>query len=401
MMRRLRLTGLFLTLLSLALLLASYGGGGPVSANTLVSSKQVWAARSQPDKVKLTATPIWTLAMDWPRVAYASGKEGNSETIHVWNLVTGATSVVKSRYGFPTYNGAEIAIAGRRLAWVRSEQFGNTELDHWLYTAPLGGSARLLRHVLGIADAFCGDGAGGPQIGGLVGTGRFLAVSTWKFNENGSASSIQQLNLVTPTGLRTIATGPKSIVSESADGGHIAVLPLPTTLSVTREGLCKQTPSTRAAIYSPNGTLLNTIALRPTNPSDHAFSREIALSGKRLVVLTTEQSQSGSAKITLTVYDWATGTLLHTWRLAARWGDDLAVYKQLAAVETPSRLYLVDLNTGKDLLIAPASQTDSPTAIGPRGLVYAVNSRHTSGLIAGPGKLVFVPMTNLLTLVSQ
>ena len=44
-------------------------------------------------------------------------------------------------------------------------------------------------------------------------------------------------------------------------------------------------------------------------------------------------------------------------------------------------------------MIAPASHTDSPPAIGPRGLVYSVNPHYN-----GPGKLVFVPMARLLAL---
>jgi hypothetical protein len=71
---------------------------------------------------------------------------------------------------------------------------------------------------------------------------------------------------------------------------------------------------------------------------------------------------------------------------------NLDVYGHVATVEGPFRLHLVDLNTGKDVMIAPASRTGSPTAIGPHGLVYAVNPHNT-------GKLVFVPMAKLLTML--
>ncbi len=55
----------------------------------LVFSAQAGAAKPQPKDVKATAGPVWTIAMDWPRVAYASGKAGSSETIHVWNVAIG------------------------------------------------------------------------------------------------------------------------------------------------------------------------------------------------------------------------------------------------------------------------------------------------------------------------
>jgi hypothetical protein len=373
MMRRLHFAGLILALFSCAL---------------LVGSAQAGAAKPQPNKVKLTAHPIWALAMDWPRVAYASGKEGNHESIHVWNVVTGATSVVNSRHG-ETQHASEIAIADKQLAWVKSVQSGNTELDHWLYTAPLGGSAHLLRRAVGYLNTGCG--AVGPQIGGLVGSGNMLAVSTWTMNGDFLASG-QRLNLITPTGLRTIATGADAIVSESADHGRIAALP-PNTAKVIPDGCAPSTPPTSVAIYSTNGTRLNTIALSPTNPNDFGSSREIALSGKQLVVLTNEQSQSGLAKVTLAVYNWRTGALLHTWPVAVQWGDHLAVYGQLAAVEGHYGLHLLDLTTGKDVLIGHAAGFGIFTTIGPRGLVYAVNPHNT-------GKLVFVPMAKLLTTVS-
>ena len=67
------------------------------------------------------------------------------------------------------------------------------------------------------------------------------------------------------------------------------------------------------------------------------------------------------------------------------------MHGQLAAVEGPYRLHLVDLATGKDVVIGSSSRTDSPAAIDSRGLVYAVNAH-------GRAKLVFVPTAKLLAL---
>jgi len=355
----------------------------------LVFSAQAGAAKPQPKSVKLMAHPVWTLAMDWPRVAYASGKEGNTESIHVWNVVTGQTAAVKS--GFATHHAREIAISGKRLAWIRSVQFGNTELDHWLYTAPLGGSAHLLRQMHGYTDTDCG--LGGPQMGGLVGSETVMAVSTWMDSSDGSVASNQRLDLITPTGLRTIATGPNAVLSESADGGHIAVLPVAAPSMAA--GYCEGSLPTSAAVFSTDGTLLNTIQLPPPVPSTVGY--QVALSGNELVVLTDGLYEpNGPAWVTLTVYDWTTGAVQHTWPVAIPQypGEvNFTVHGELAAVEGPFRLHLVDLNTGKDVMIAPASNTVSPVALNSHGLVYAVNPHNT-------GKLVFVPMAKLLALVS-
>jgi hypothetical protein len=221
-----------------------------------------------------------------------------------------------------------------------------------------------------------------------------VAVSTWDAASDGSAPSNQRLALVTPTRLRTIATGAGAIVSESVDAGHIAVLPLP-TVSVTPDGCGSSTLPTGVPVYSTKGALLTTIALPPADPSTLGY--QVAIRAKRLVVLTFGLHQpSGPAWVTLTVYNWTTGALLHTWPVAIRLypGEvNFSFYGKLAAVEGPYRLHLVDLDTGKDVKIARASHTLSRTALGPRGLVYAVNGKNS-------GKLVFVPMAKLLQLVS-
>lgn len=132
------------------------------------------------------------------------------------------------------------------------------------------------------------------------------------------------------------------------------------------------------------------VALNPPDPS--AFLVGVALTGNRLVALFGEQPHSGPATVTLEVYDWTTGALVHTWPVAIHQylGEvSLVVNGQLAAVDGPYRLHVVDLNTGKDVIIGPAAHM----AIGPRGLVYPAYSRDS-------GELVFVPMAKLLAAVS-
>jgi hypothetical protein len=373
--KRPRVAGLSLALVLLAL---------------VVASAQAGAAKPQPNKVKQTPKPIWTLSIDGPRVAYASGGR-----IYGWNVATGATSVVKGAYSNAkeTDNAAEIAIAGKRVAWIKRQELGNTEQPQRLYTAPVGGSAHRLRRVLGYRDLACGPG--GSQIAGLVGSGSSLAVSTWQWSTGGSVPvpTHQRLNLITPTGLRAIATNPGAIVSASADGGHIAVVALPTP-TWNPEAYCDWTSPTSVAVYSVNGTLLQQI-------ETGGPVAEVALGGNLLVVL------RGTSTPTFAVYDWKSGTLLHSWPVA-RSPFDVAVAGQLAVYSVNTgrhlaNLHLLNLATGKDVVVATTRNIlYRSLALDQRGLVYAVNHWDHSPF-SGPssGKLVFVPTAKLLAALNQ
>lgn len=354
----------------------------------LVSPPQAGATKPQPNTVKRTAEPVWTLAMDGPRVAYASAGR-----VYVWNRTTGATSVVKGNYTNAKHsvNAEEIAIVGRRLAWIKRQQLGNTELPTILYTARVGGSAHRLRQVLGYTDVGCG-GPGGSQIRGLVGAGSVLAVSTWKASADGTSASNRKLAAITPRGLRTIATGPNTIVSVSADAGHVATVPLPT---LTDPDTCTWAPPTSVNIYSTAGKLLRQIETRPG---------EIALSGKRLVVLTEGSTPA------LDVYDWTTGALTHTWPVAPGLQGDFAAAGRIAAYSVyqhsrggHEKLYLLDLTTGKGVVLGTANKgLYRYLVMGRKGLVYVVNRwDHSPSSGASSGKLVFVPMARLVSMVSS
>lgn len=374
--KRRRVAGLSLTLLLFTL---------------FVASAQAGAAKPDAGKVKHTAKPIVTLAMDGPRVAYASGGR-----VYVWNVVTGASSVVKGTYSNASHtdNAAEIAIAGKRVAWIKRQDIGNTEQPQRLYTAPVGGSAHRLRRVLGYRDLVCGPG--GSQIAGLVGSGSVLAVSTWQWSIGGSVPvpvpAQQRLNLITPTGLRTIAATPGAIVSTSADSGRIAVVALP-AMTWEPEAYCSSTPPSSVGIYSADGTLLRQVATGPVATTPWPST---ALSRNLLVVL------SATSPPTFAVYDWTRGTLLHTWPVT-RSPHDFGVAGQLAVYSIYPRrqsaqpnVHLLDLTTGKDVAIARTTNLrHRDLAIGRRGLVYAVNPPFRFE-DTRPGKLVFVPMSKLL-----
>lgn len=357
----------------------------------LLCTAQAGAAKPQPNTVKRTAAPIGTLAMSGPRVAFASGG-----WIYVWNVETGASSVVKGTYSNAahTINAHEIAILGNRVAWIKSEQLGNTELPQRLFTAYVGGSAHKIRAVLGATNTYCGSG--GSQIGGLVGSRTFMAVSTWKWDYRGLAVAHRRLNLVTPTDLRTIATGPSAVASVAADGDHIAVVPLPSASA--GPDYCEVTPATTVGVYSVSGKLLRQIDTGPVV--------DVALKGNDLVVLTPPPGAS------IEVYDWTTGSLLHTWPAVGTSSKGsgpnqpahVRAYGRLVLYSVYSRytgrnetLHLLDLTSGKDVVVATVKGFGNLRAwtIGARGLVYVVNHGHRP-----LGSLVFVPTVNLRRLLA-
>jgi len=362
----------------------------------LLFSTQVGSARTQ-STVKQIGAPVWTLAMDWPRVAYASGQDRKSESIRVWNVATGATSAVDGgRSTDAVQYAGGLLLSGTRVVWIRAQQIGNTNLDYRLYSAPVGGSAHLLKAMHGLTGIYCDKG---PALGGLAGSRSAVVVSTWDAGPDGTKPSKQRLALVGPSALSTVATGAKAIVSQSVDGGHIAVLPLP-TFSFTYDNGCNYaTLPANVLVYSTTGALLAKVPLPPRDPTTDPGGYQVAIRGNRLVVLARGLHEpSGPAWVTLSVYDWTKPKYkrLHTWPVAIPLypGEaNFSFYGHVAAVEGYSDLHLVNLDTGKDVVIAPSSQTGCSTALGPQGLVYALNS-YTAG------QLVFVPMAKLLQLVS-
>jgi hypothetical protein len=366
MMRRLRLFGLFFAAISLVLVAQSA------------------TAKPPPTHVKVTAKPVATLAVDGPRVAYASGGK-----VYVWNLDTGATSVVKGSYSKAP---GELAIAGKRVAYVSRFVTGNTyQTTEHLYTAPVGGAARLLRS----AQRYAGEGIGewyGDWIAGAVGSGNVLAVSTW--HSHGLVCTHQALSLVTPTGVKPIVAGPGAMIAASADRGRVAVLrsedawPYPVSAPPVR--------AVTVGVYSAEGKLLAQVV-----PSS---AREIALSGDRLVVLTESK--------TLEIYAWRTGALLKTLPVATTTprlqAGHLSVYGNLATYSVDPRyssarsVHLLSLATGRDVVLATGRSGalgyyGRDVALGSRGLVYAItyHEHHRLGTLQH-GKLVFVPTARLL-----
>jgi hypothetical protein len=351
-----------------------------LSLAVLLLSAQIGAARSEGNTVKKTADPIWTLAMDGSHVAYASGGR-----IHVWNMATGATSTVQGTYSNAkhTVNPGQLAIAGKRVAWIKDQGFGNTEEGEKLYIAPVGGRAHQVMHAYryGVDDS---TRTTGGWIEGLVGSGTSLAVSTWE--SNGTTATDEQLSLVTGSGLQPLAGGTGSMISQALDSGRIADL-----------NSSPWSSSPTVSIYSTAGEPLNQFSLRA--------AKEVALTGNQLAVLTPSPTP------TIEIYDWTTGTLEHTWpaqgaATATAGPHQVAHVKAYGGLVLYSvytgyignneSLHVLDPATGKDALVGTVKGFGAlrAWAIGARGLVYVVNSGNYTRS-SSSGKLVFMPTAKL------
>ena len=188
-------------------------------------------------------------------------------------------------------------------------QLGNTKLDHWLYTAPLGdrrtcsGDARLHGYRLRPR----------PSMGGLVGSGKAMAVSTWTL--------ARRLDGVEP------AAEPSSRRRPAHDRHRAGRDPLrvgrrrphrgpPDSDVAFGRGLLRRSSPDERRDLLDDGTLLSDDSAAPDR-SEHARAYQLALSGNELVVLTDGLYEpNGPAWVTLSVYDWTTGTLRHTWPVA-------------------------------------------------------------------------------------
>src|SRR5205823_1260162 len=187
------------------------------------------ASATVPIQLKKTNGWIEALAMDGPRVAYAVTSDTTfCHKLFVWNVQSVAGVLVSGprsgKCGSDEHHGQavrEVAVAGSRLAWVRTIS-GNTEADDCLYSASLP-EPREKR--LGAATR-TGDTSGvlaGNWIGGLVGSGGTLAANAWTTDSSGSVSSAALWTLDGGR-LTTVARGAATIVARSADLGRIAVL---------------------------------------------------------------------------------------------------------------------------------------------------------------------------------
>jgi hypothetical protein len=301
--------------------------------------------------------------MDGSHIAYDVAARYGSRTrcnsVYVWNVASGETTRVSGRptcSADNTSTGAgvrELALAGGRVAWIVNKG-GNSESGDYLYVSTV---ARPGERVL--ATAFrTGDTSGvltGNWLGGLVGSGSFLALDHWSTDSSGAVSSAHLRRI--GSRLADLAEGAETMTARSTDGRQVAVLHADGTVG----------------LYSTHGVLLRTVA-----PSSAV---EVALRRDYLAVLTKTR--------TLEVFNSHSGRKLRSCHVVAG-AAHLDVAAGLAAYAAGRRVHVVRLSTGRSVFGARANATVSAVQLEPAGLAYALQHGDR------PGRIVFVPTRRVL-----
>jgi WD40 repeat protein len=335
---------------------------GLLSGLTLVASAGGTTATDSA-QIRHLKVPVEALAIDGNQIAYdagsALGKADNK--VLVWNIRTGKTTRVSGAHtdkadGTSTGSGVfELAIAGSRVAWIVNLG-GNTEGQDYVYASSVSKpKERMVWTTFRFGDSCPGreqSNCTGPWLGGLVGSGNLIALNRWR-TDSGSVTR-GELDVLSGTKMKQVATGAATVEAASVDGGRVAVLRSDGTVGV----------------YSSAGKLLRTVS-----PSS---AEALALSGHNLVVLTKTR--------TLELYDTRTGALKKTLSVhgAAKTPVNLDVQGNIAIYTTGS-LHAVNLSSGKDRVIGTLRGGVGLARMSTAGVVYStVRSR-------SKGTLVFLP----------
>jgi hypothetical protein len=175
-------------------------GAALLSSLALVASAAGTAsAHSQKKHLQVA---VAALAMDGDRIAYdASSKivaKPAANKVLVWNVRTGKTVKVsgkKTAAADTSSTGAgvfQLAIAGSRVAWLMNVG-GNLEGDDYLFTSSL---THPKEHQVASEIRTGGDGCAGRDnrcagewLGGLVGSGKLIALNRWTTDANNTVTA--------------------------------------------------------------------------------------------------------------------------------------------------------------------------------------------------------------------
>jgi hypothetical protein len=327
-------------------------------------------------KVRHLQLPVAALAVDGDRVAYALSSRyasANTSRVLVWNVQTGKTIRVSGNQTRQADNSStgsgvfQLALAGSRVAWLVNVG-GNTEGDDYLFTSSVTKpKERKVATASRFGDSCPGrqaSGCAGPWLGGLVGSGKLIALNRWTTDSQGDVASG---GLYTLEGTRTkkVASGASTVEAASADGGHVAVLRADGTVG----------------LYSSAGK-----SLRDVEPSSAAAT---ALSGHNLVVLTTTR--------TVELYNTQTGNRRKTFPVQGAGPENLDVQGHIAIYTTGRWVRAVNLATGKDRAVGKLSNRVGFARIDGVGLTYAGNGVRKS---FGHGTVAFLPFARVKAAVS-
>jgi hypothetical protein len=346
---------------------------GLLSGLALVASAAGTTSK-QGTKVRHLQQPVASLAVDGDRIAYdltASDDAHARNRVLVWNVRTGKTLKVSGpKTAVADFSGTgsgvfQLAIAGKRVAWLLNEG-GNLEGDDYLYTSSLvDPKERKVASDMRLGDGCPGRGnrCAGQWLGGLVGAGNLIVANRWTTDVNNTVTA-GQLDVLSGSKLKHVATGADTVQAAAADGGRVAVL--------RADG--------DVALYSAAGKLLLTVSPQG--------AIGVALSGKRLVVATQARQ--------LELYNARTGSLEKT--ISARGTGprlprNLDVQGNIAIYTTGNAgvLHAVNLTTGKDRALSDPHGGVDFAHIDSAGLAYANNG--SSGKSFSKATLVFKPLS--------
>ena len=349
---------------------------GLLSGLALVASAAGTTA-TQRRMVRHLQVGVAALAIDGDRVAYdASSRllaKPAANRVLVWNVRTGKTVRVSGKVtagadGTSTGAGVfQLALAGSRVAWLVNEG-GNLEGDDYLFTSS---TAKPREHQVASAirtGTFCpgrsASSCAGQWLGGLVGSGNVIAANRWTTDALGGVTA-GELDILSGTKLKRVATGANTVQAAVADAGRIAVLRADGTVG----------------LYSAAGKLLRTVNTPPDTSA-------VALGGKSLVAVTKSRQ--------LVLYNAHTGSLRKTLPVhGINQPRNLDLQGDIAIYSVGSALHAVNLSSGKDRVVEELRGGPLLAQIDGAGLVYASNR---NGYRNGT-KLGFAPFTQIAAAV--
>jgi hypothetical protein len=336
-------------------------------ASVLLALAVPAAAAPPAAHIKNTNGWIESIAMDGPRLAYAVEGGATCTKVFVWNVETGSAAIVSGRgtcAADSTSTGGgvtEIAVAGRRLAWIVN-QGGNTESSDDLYAASVPApNERLVASALRRGNV---DGTlTGSWLAGLVGSGDRIAVDQFTTDASGTIATAALRRL--DGSLTTVAAGKATFRASALDLRRIAVL----------------RSDQKVALYDTDtGRLLLTVT-----PSS---AREVALRKDYLLVLTRSR--------TIEIFNARTGAPVRTLRVAAG-AVKLDAHSGIAVYAVGRTVHVLRLADGKDAVLATPPRAVVALEVEASGIAYAYN---TVKGIKALGNLAFVPMRRATSVLS-
>jgi hypothetical protein len=358
---------------------------------------------SAKNRVLRTKGFVAHIAADGARVAVVTefSKENQCDRVVVWNPSKRTNTQFITRVNCESggINAIpEIALAGKRVAWLEAQ--GGNSLELTLLSRVLGhGTTKT------IDSAYNGNGAEGSPDGSylknVLSDGALLAFNHWSVCTAYPAGSDvdpseSQCEFPAP-GTKTVLFYSAQKLLKVINGKRVKIASAPdvqaeglktmslTVVAVNAGRIATQQPDGSVTIYSAAGGALKKISI-PTGK----FSG-FALEGSQLATFRDDK---------LELYDVDSGALAKTIPLAA--GSKLRdLQNGLIVYVSGRKIRVLRLSDGKKLTFSPPGKGAVDAQIERSGLFYSYNTRSEQYLgrtnsSESPGRVVFVPFSTLV-----